>query len=87
MLIPVLYLLQRNLVFRPQGVLSRMFSRYAIIQLLALATGAVAVGFLVGEAGMASLPAFMVTALIVGGISYTLHRGWTFAYDGEDVAN
>jgi putative flippase GtrA len=78
-LIPILYLLQRVVTFRPERVLGRMFWRYVAVQVAALLASSAVVGILVSVFGIAALPAFTATALVIGVASYLVHRTWTFS--------
>lgn len=78
-LIPILYLLQRVVTFRPAQVLGRMSWRYLAVQVAALLVGSVFVGILVSGFGIAVFPAFSISALVIGVASYLVHRTWTFS--------
>lgn len=78
-LIPILYVLQRVVTFKPARVLGRMFWRYLAVQVGALLASSVVVGILVSGFGIAAFPAFSISALVIGVGSYLVHRTWTFS--------
>jgi hypothetical protein len=49
------------------------------VQVASLLASSAVVGILVSVFGIAALPAFTATALVIGVSSYLVHRTWTFS--------
>jgi len=83
-LIPVIYVFQRNLTFRSDRTHGTAFPRYLASQAVGFAL-AVTLPLLVKEAGMQPVVAFSIVALAVAATNFVLLRLWAFGSAGGNA--
>ena len=78
-LIPVIYLAQRNFTFRSRVQHRSSFPKYFATQLLGLALAGVVPFFVVEDGRSSAILAFVLVVFLVPALTFILLRFWTFS--------